>query len=751
MRDTWEWDGSTWTNVSPALSPPGLSGASMAFDSRRGVSVLFGGSTNPGANSSDTWEWDGEIWTKRTLPVSPPPTVLAPMTYDSARGETLLVGPPPPFGSLNTTWTYDGTSWVQRFPATSPPARHGAAITYDSVRQRVVMFGGFSGVSGRLNDTWEWDGVNWTQRTSTAVPYPRWSATMVFDSRLGKSILFGGDHLRPLALGPVNDTWEWDGNQWTELWPDAAPVGRIGHVMAYDSARGRSVMFGGSNFVQPQVFYTDTWELGTDITTPPGTPDLAFSQASSFRPTQVGTTSTDFGVAKFISSGTGPVTISSMSITGDFAISGTDCPPPSNKLAAGSFCTVRFNFTPTAVGTRTGTLTLYDDGVHASVSVPVIAEGLAIPTTLTVAGASAVFGGTTDISATLMGAGQPVTGAPIHFVLSNGQSATALTNASGIATWVGASVAGLHAGAYTGAIQATFDGDAIHLASSSGPFGSFLAVEQIGSLSYAGDFYVQDTAGLHLSAALNQRTLSSDPQFLDYSSSPTWIEFDVEGPSGSSTVVIQVTDDADWSTTGGGHAAAVLPAQPDGAYSVRAQIVYSPYFVSEDARVGVVSSPTKGGFVSGAGAIAADPSANTSDTHGYFSLQLTPGRQLAGSMTYTYRGRMDVGGGVMRDVDVIAIGTDVASLNGGKTGGPTSTGHFNLIIADASTGLAYPALGFSGGTFRLTAVDGGNKADSYGLALYRPNGSLFHATAPVDRNGNAVPATVVVGSIVNNL
>src|SRR5258708_30934628 len=43
LADTWEWDGSSWINVTPAVSPPGLSGAAMAYDSRRGVSVLFGG------------------------------------------------------------------------------------------------------------------------------------------------------------------------------------------------------------------------------------------------------------------------------------------------------------------------------------------------------------------------------------------------------------------------------------------------------------------------------------------------------------------------------------------------------------------------------------------------------------------------------------------------------------------------------------------------------------------------------------
>ncbi|HYU62652.1 MAG TPA: hypothetical protein VEN12_02625 [Verrucomicrobiae bacterium] len=748
LADTWEWDGSSWTNVTPTVSPPGLSGASMAYDARRGVSVLFGGNLRFGPNSSDTWEWDGAGWTKRSLAVSPPAAVLAPMAYDSARGEVVLLGPPQPYGLLATTWTYDGTTWTQRSPITSPPARSGASTAFDSVRNRVVLFGGFSSVSGRLNDTWEWDGANWAQRTSATLPFPRWIAAMVFDSHVGKTILFGGDHLRPFALGGVNDTWSWDGNQWTRLWTDAAPVGRMGHVMAYDSARARSVMFGGTNVVSPQVYYTDTWELATDITTPPGNPDLTFSGASSVRPTQVGTTSSDFSVALFTSSGTGPVTIGSMSITGEFAIIGTDCPLAPDKLAAGTICTVSFNFTPAAVGTRMGMLTLTDNGSQGFASVQVSGEGLAIPTSLSVATATAVYGGTTTISATLLAGAKPVAGAPLQISL-NGASATVTTDASGVATWSGASVAGMHAGEYVGAIQASFAGDAIHLASMSGPYGSYLAIAQVGALTYTGDFYVADSIGPSISVAVNQRTPASDPQAIDFSPRPVWVRFDMTGPSGTFAAEARVIDDMDWSTTGSGHASLLLPALPDGAYSVRAQIESNLFFVSEDTRVGVASAPTKGGFAAGAGAIAADPSANTADTRGYFSLELTPGRSIGGSMTYTYRTRMNVGG-VVRDVDVVVNSTDVTTLNGGRST-PTAIGHFSVAFADSSTGELYSSLGFAGGTFRLTAIDGGKQADLFGLALYKPDGSLFHTTGPPDRSGDAQLVAIESGSIVSSL
>jgi hypothetical protein len=52
----------------------------------------------------------------------------------------------------------------------------------------------------------------------------------------------------------------------------------------------------------------------------------------------------------------------------------------------------------------------------------------------------------------------------------------------------------------------------------------------------------------------------------------------------------------------------------------------------------------------------------------------------------------------------------------------------------------------------VTVVDGGTKsADSFGLLLNRPDGSLFHATAPLDRRGKGQQVPLLLGSVVSNL
>jgi len=67
LNDTWTWDGSTWTQQHPALSPPvrGGGGTSiMTYDAARHVVVLFGGIDYRNQTYSDTWTWDGSSWTR---------------------------------------------------------------------------------------------------------------------------------------------------------------------------------------------------------------------------------------------------------------------------------------------------------------------------------------------------------------------------------------------------------------------------------------------------------------------------------------------------------------------------------------------------------------------------------------------------------------------------------------------------------------------------------------------------------------
>ena len=55
LNDLWAWDGTGWTALSPAHSPPARFYAQMAYDGSSGQLLLFGGAVDTVADIADTW------------------------------------------------------------------------------------------------------------------------------------------------------------------------------------------------------------------------------------------------------------------------------------------------------------------------------------------------------------------------------------------------------------------------------------------------------------------------------------------------------------------------------------------------------------------------------------------------------------------------------------------------------------------------------------------------------------------------
>jgi hypothetical protein len=251
---TWEWNGASWIQRTSG-SPPARKDAAMAYDSGRGVCVLFGGGTNVFQHEipfNDTWEWDGSIWTLRKAndPAAtdrPPPVDNPVLVYDSVRRRTVLAGAYERAGAeinpLSKTWEWDGNNWVAH--AAVPPARSGTAMAYDPVRGFTVLFGGTPPADSHNNETWTWNGTIWT-RVATGGPPPRDEHALAFDPRRKVLVLFGG--LGTSIEDVYQDTWEWDGSGWS-LRPFAYRFGLIGrrrHKMWYDTGDQKAVVFGGT-------------------------------------------------------------------------------------------------------------------------------------------------------------------------------------------------------------------------------------------------------------------------------------------------------------------------------------------------------------------------------------------------------------------------------------------------------------------------------------------------------------------------
>lgn len=267
MGDTWAFNpgSNTWTEMSPPTAPAGRYSHTMACDSRGGGVVIFGGYLGTWPLLGDTWRYNytSGTWTDRNPSGAPSARYEQTMAYDSLRGLMVM------FGGLNSTymadtWTYDpgANDWTDRAPATAPAARCDHAMAYDSAHDKVVLFGGFDGYD-YLNDTWAYDlrtGI-WTNMSPPAAPPARRYHAMAYDTVNGRTVIFGGYN-----GSSIGDTWAYDlgGNIWTNMSPPLSPQPRDRHAMVYDIARGEVLMAGGRGLVYDNGTWTynlttNTW------------------------------------------------------------------------------------------------------------------------------------------------------------------------------------------------------------------------------------------------------------------------------------------------------------------------------------------------------------------------------------------------------------------------------------------------------------------------------------------------------------
>ena len=137
----------------PAHSPPGATAWAWPTTPPAARSCCSVG-TATAATLGDTWTWDGTDWTQRTPAHSPSPRYCLGMAYDAARGQVVLFGGYGG-GDLGDTWTWDGTDWTQRNlgPACTITGTNAAdVISGTSVGDTICALRGNDTVFGRAGD-----------------------------------------------------------------------------------------------------------------------------------------------------------------------------------------------------------------------------------------------------------------------------------------------------------------------------------------------------------------------------------------------------------------------------------------------------------------------------------------------------------------------------------------------------------------------------------------------------------------------
>ncbi len=136
-----------------------------------------------------------------------------------------------------------------------------------------------------------------------------------------------------------------------------------------------------------QISEFEVYPSGGGTTPPPTSATLSTNPSSLTYPSQAQNTASAAQTVTVSNTGTAAATVSGVAATGDYAQTNT-C---GTSIAAGASCTVSVKFTPTAAGTRTGTLTVTSNATNS-------------PTTVALSGTGA---GTTPPTSTNLAAGKP--------------------------------------------------------------------------------------------------------------------------------------------------------------------------------------------------------------------------------------------------------------------------------------------------------------------------------------------------------
>jgi hypothetical protein len=320
LDQTWEWNGTTWTEIKTGNSINRGTGLAVAYDSLRHYALIYGGTdmlqTKPrsttqiygaknwrfaftavrptprslfslagdpvnkavwlmgGLNEysagyeTDFWGYRGGQWFKQALK-DPPPNCDAPLAaFDTDRSK-LIMACWPTTGLDVEMWEFDGTAF--KAIATTkkkPEARRQAAMVYDQNLKKIVYFGGYDGQNFR-DDTWTWNGTDWTQVTKNKPPNRSLHA-MWYDPLQKRTLMYGGIGREDInqKVKRFNDMWAFTGNGWTKLNPSTTPGERLGPQYAVDPNSGKLLLFGGlksevtneDKDLRVQYYDNETWQ-----------------------------------------------------------------------------------------------------------------------------------------------------------------------------------------------------------------------------------------------------------------------------------------------------------------------------------------------------------------------------------------------------------------------------------------------------------------------------------------------------------
>jgi hypothetical protein len=322
VDQTWEWNGTTWAENKTKTPVTRATATALGYDQLRATSVLFGGfiAFESLPRSTTQLYRDGN-WSFPDFQTRPTPRSLFTFVPDPVNQTVWLLGGLDEYNSsyLADVWGYRGgqffTKKVTGIPATceaptaafdtdrnkmvfacwpttsldveiyefdgnefknitttkdKPEARRFSTLVYDASLKKIVLFGGYD-LQNFKDDTWTWDGANWTE-VKRDKPPNRALHTMWYDPIQKRTILYGGIGRESIEekVQRFSDMWAFTGNGWTKLNVTNTPGERLGPQYAIDPATGKLLLFGGlkaeltdpsdEDSLRRQFYDNETWQ-----------------------------------------------------------------------------------------------------------------------------------------------------------------------------------------------------------------------------------------------------------------------------------------------------------------------------------------------------------------------------------------------------------------------------------------------------------------------------------------------------------
>lgn len=163
FNDSWRFSlaNDSWTEVTPGGNLPQRRCLhSASFDTLNRRMIVYGGQS-AGA-LGDIWAFDlaQHTWSELTPAQSPPGRWFPTNVYDTENHRVMIFGGNLGSGKANEVWAFDlaDNEWQQLSTSGTPPtARDGATAIYLASEARMLVFAGRDGNGTYLNDIWSLD------------------------------------------------------------------------------------------------------------------------------------------------------------------------------------------------------------------------------------------------------------------------------------------------------------------------------------------------------------------------------------------------------------------------------------------------------------------------------------------------------------------------------------------------------------------------------------------------------------------